>query len=48
MASEGRNFLFFAPHVSVLPSLVIFAGGAVSAGDDTTVLNYLNSRYAVY
>ncbi len=24
MASEGRNFLFFAPHVSVLPSLVIF------------------------
>ncbi|WOC15684.1 Glutathione transport system permease protein GsiD [Pseudochrobactrum sp. MP213Fo] len=24
MASEGRNFLFFAPHVSVLPSLMIF------------------------
>ena len=24
MASEGRSFLFFAPHVSVLPSLVIF------------------------
>jgi ABC-type dipeptide/oligopeptide/nickel transport system permease subunit len=24
MTSEGRNFLFFAPHVSVLPSLVIF------------------------
>lgn len=25
MAADGRNFLFFAPHVSVLPSLVIFA-----------------------
>ena len=24
MASEGRTFLFFAPHVSVLPSLLIF------------------------
>ena len=24
MASDGRNFLFFAPHVPVLPSLVIF------------------------
>ncbi|WP_353182411.1 ABC transporter permease [Bosea sp. (in: a-proteobacteria)] len=24
MAADGRNFLFFAPHVSVLPSLVIF------------------------
>ncbi len=24
MASDGRNFLFFAPHVSVLPSLLIF------------------------
>jgi ABC-type dipeptide/oligopeptide/nickel transport system permease subunit len=24
MASEGRNFLFFAPHVSTIPSLVIF------------------------
>lgn len=24
MSSEGRNFLFFAPHVSVLPSLLIF------------------------
>lgn len=25
MAADGRNFLFFAPHVSVLPSLAIFA-----------------------
>jgi len=25
MASEGRNFLFFAPHISVIPSLAIFA-----------------------
>jgi peptide/nickel transport system permease protein len=25
MASEGRNFLFFAPHIAVIPSLVIFA-----------------------
>jgi peptide/nickel transport system permease protein len=25
MAADGRNFLFFAPHVSVLPSLLIFA-----------------------
>jgi ABC-type dipeptide/oligopeptide/nickel transport system permease subunit len=25
MAADGRNFLFFAPHVSVLPSLFIFA-----------------------
>ncbi len=25
MASEGRNFLFFAPHISVVPSLAIFA-----------------------
>lgn len=25
MAADGRTFLFFAPHVSVLPSLVIFA-----------------------
>lgn len=25
MASEGRNFLFFAPHIAVLPCLVIFA-----------------------
>jgi ABC-type dipeptide/oligopeptide/nickel transport system permease subunit len=24
MASEGRNFLFFAPHIAVIPSLVIF------------------------
>lgn len=24
MAADGRNFLFFAPHVSVLPSLLIF------------------------
>lgn len=24
MAAEGRNFLFFAPHVSTIPSLVIF------------------------
>lgn len=24
MAADGRNFLFFAPHVSVLPSLAIF------------------------
>lgn len=24
MASEGRNFLFFAPHVSTIPSLMIF------------------------
>jgi peptide/nickel transport system permease protein len=24
MSSEGRDFLFFAPHVSVLPSLLIF------------------------
>lgn len=24
MAADGRNFLFFAPHVSVLPSIVIF------------------------
>ncbi len=24
MAADGRNYLFFAPHVSVLPSLVIF------------------------
>ncbi len=27
MASEGRNFLFFAPHIAVIPSLVIFAVG---------------------
>jgi ABC-type dipeptide/oligopeptide/nickel transport system permease subunit len=25
MTSEGRNFLFFAPHIAVIPSLVIFA-----------------------
>jgi peptide/nickel transport system permease protein len=25
MASEGRNFLFFAPHIAVIPSLAIFA-----------------------
>ena len=25
MASEGRNFLFFAPHIAVVPSLAIFA-----------------------
>lgn len=25
MAADGRSFLFFAPHVSVLPSLAIFA-----------------------
>ncbi len=25
MASEGRNFLFFAPHIVVIPSLAIFA-----------------------
>jgi len=25
MAADGRTFLFFAPHVSVLPSLAIFA-----------------------
>ena len=25
MAADGRNFLFFAPHVAVLPSLLIFA-----------------------
>jgi ABC-type dipeptide/oligopeptide/nickel transport system permease subunit len=25
MASEGRNFLFFAPHIAVIPSLLIFA-----------------------
>ncbi|WP_372623795.1 ABC transporter permease [Falsiroseomonas sp.] len=25
MASEGRNFLFFAPHIAVIPSVVIFA-----------------------
>ena len=25
MAAEGRNFLFFAPHVSTLPSVTIFA-----------------------
>lgn len=24
MAADGRNFLFFAPHVSVLPSILIF------------------------
>lgn len=24
MAAEGRNFLFFAPHVSTIPSLIIF------------------------
>ncbi len=24
MASEGRNFLFFAPHISVVPSVLIF------------------------
>jgi peptide/nickel transport system permease protein len=24
MASQGRTFLFFAPHISVLPCLVIF------------------------
>jgi len=25
MASEGRNFLFFAPHVAIIPSVLIFA-----------------------
>ncbi|MCS6891627.1 MAG: ABC transporter permease [Rhodovarius sp.] len=25
MAAQGRNFLFIAPHISVIPSLVIFA-----------------------
>jgi ABC-type dipeptide/oligopeptide/nickel transport system permease subunit len=25
MASEGRNFLFFAPHIAVIPSIAIFA-----------------------
>lgn len=25
MASEGRNFLFFAPHIAIIPSLLIFA-----------------------
>ncbi|MBR0655997.1 ABC transporter permease [Plastoroseomonas arctica] len=25
MASEGRNFLFFAPHIAVIPSVAIFA-----------------------
>jgi ABC-type dipeptide/oligopeptide/nickel transport system permease subunit len=25
MASEGRNFLFFAPHIAVIPCVVIFA-----------------------
>ncbi len=25
MASEGRNFLFFAPHIAVIPSVLIFA-----------------------
>lgn len=25
MASQGRNFLFFAPHIAVIPSLAIFA-----------------------
>jgi peptide/nickel transport system permease protein len=25
MASEGRNFLFFAPHIAVVPCVVIFA-----------------------
>jgi ABC-type dipeptide/oligopeptide/nickel transport system permease subunit len=24
MASDGRTFLFFAPHVSVLPGVMIF------------------------
>ncbi|MDW8443522.1 MAG: ABC transporter permease [Acetobacteraceae bacterium] len=24
MAAEGRNFLFFAPHISVVPSVIIF------------------------
>jgi ABC-type dipeptide/oligopeptide/nickel transport system permease subunit len=24
MAAEGRNFLFFAPHVSTIPSFAIF------------------------
>ncbi len=25
MASEGRNFLFFAPHIAIIPSMLIFA-----------------------
>jgi ABC-type dipeptide/oligopeptide/nickel transport system permease subunit len=25
MASEGRNFLFFAPHIAVIPCVMIFA-----------------------
>ncbi len=25
MASEGRNFLFFAPHIAIVPSVAIFA-----------------------
>jgi peptide/nickel transport system permease protein len=25
MASEGRNFLFFAPHIAVIPCIGIFA-----------------------
>ena len=25
MASEGRNFLFFAPHIAVIPCMMIFA-----------------------
>ena len=24
MAADGRNFLFFAPHVSTIPSVAIF------------------------
>jgi peptide/nickel transport system permease protein len=24
MASEGRDFLFFAPHIAVIPCLLIF------------------------
>ncbi|HZF76253.1 MAG TPA: ABC transporter permease, partial [Acetobacteraceae bacterium] len=24
MAAQGRNFLFFAPHISVIPSVAIF------------------------
>jgi peptide/nickel transport system permease protein len=24
MAAEGRNFLFFAPHIAVVPSVLIF------------------------
>ncbi len=25
MASDGRNFLFFAPHIAIIPSMLIFA-----------------------